>query len=68
MRDADFVRLNQVITQTVRDDLNIFIKDMVEKSQLDAMSVSTVKLREVYESICDCYSKIVKDIRRELTP
>lgn len=68
MKDADFVRLNQIITQTVRDDLNVFIKQMVERSELDTMNVTTVKLRDVYECICDAYSNIVKDIRKELTP
>lgn len=68
MKDADFVRLNQIITQTVRDDLNVFIKQMVERSELDTMNVTTVKLRDVYECICDTYSNIVKDIRKELTP
>lgn len=67
MKDADFVRLNQIITQTVRDDLNVFIKQMVERSELDTMNVTTVKLRDVYECICDAYGNIVKDIRKELT-
>lgn len=68
MKDADWVRLNQIISQTIRDDLNLYIKDMVEKSYLDSMNVSVIKLKDVYESICNSYGTMVKDIRKELTP
>ena len=36
MKDADWVRLHQIIGQTIKDDLNIFINEMVQKSYLDS--------------------------------
>lgn len=66
MKDTDWIRLHQIIGQAVKDDLNIFINDMVHKSFLDANQVSVVKLRDVYESICTNYGKIIKDIREDL--
>lgn len=66
MRDSDWVRLHQIIGQTIKDDLNIFVNEMVQKSYLDSDQVSVVKLRDVYESICNNYDKIIRNIREDL--
>ena len=66
MKDADWVRLHQIIGQTIKDDLNIFINEMVQKSYLDSNQISVVKLRDVYESICNNYDKIIRNIREDL--
>lgn len=66
MKDADWVRLHQIIGQTIKDDLNIFVNEMVQKSYLDSDQVSVVKLRDVYESICNNYDKIIRNIREDL--
>lgn len=66
MKDTDWIRLHQIIGQAVKDDLNIYINDMVQKSFLDADQVSVVKLRDVYESTCDIFDRIIKDIRGDL--
>ena len=55
MKDTDWIRLHQIIGQAVKDE-----------SFLDANQVSVVKLRDVYESICTNYGKIIKDIREDL--
>lgn len=66
MKDSDWVRLHQIIGQTIKDDLNIFVNEMVQKSYLDSDQVSVVKLRDVYESICNNYDKIIRNIREDL--
>lgn len=66
MKDTDWIRLHQIIGQAIKDDLNIFINEMVQKSFLDSNQVSVVKLRDVYESICNNYDKIIRDIREDL--
>lgn len=66
MKDSDWVRLHQIIGQTIKDDLNIFINEMVQKSYLDSDQVSVVKLRDVYESICNNYDTIIRNIREDL--
>lgn len=66
MRDSDWVRLHQIIGQTIKDDLNIFVNEMVQKSYLDSDQVAVVKLRDVYESICNNYDKIIRNIREDL--
>ena len=66
MKDSDWVRLHQIIGQTIKDDLNIFVNEMVQKSYLDSDQVSVVKLRDVYESICNNYDKIIRNIWEDL--
>ncbi len=67
MKDTDWIRLHQIIGQAIKDDLNIYINEMVQKSFLDSNQVSVVKLRDVYESICNNYDKIIRDIREDLS-